>query len=434
MRRSLRIAMLAHSTNPRGGVVHALALSEALTELGHDVVLHAPDAKGQGFFRAARCETRPLPVAPAAPDMHAMIGQRVADYVEHFSESRNRGFDVYHAQDGISGNALATLKAQALITGYVRTVHHLDDFADPRIAGLQSRSIREADAWMTVSSLWRDRLRDDFGVDATVCGNGVDRIRFHTGVDGRESELRLAFGLSPGPALSRDRRCRGAQEHTRNSGSLCAAGAVRPDAELVIAGGASLLDHNGYQQAFAARLARMGPAAASVHWLGVIEDADMPRLYRLATALVFASLKEGFGLCVLEAMASGVPVIVSAIEPFISYLAPDEAVWCDPMSPATIADAMALALSEEARPFRREAEPSPPASTGAPWRTRMNPSTAVFWRSPMPEMWFVVRWPDGSLRNLLLALPRHQGVFPRRRALRGCRLPRPQPHRASDRV
>jgi glycosyltransferase-like protein len=353
MRRPLRIAMLAHSTNPRGGVVHALALSEALTGLGHDVVLHAPDAKGHGFFRAARCEMRPFPVAPAAPDMHAMIEQRVADYVEHFSDSHNRGFDVYHAQDGISGNALATLKARGLISGYVRTVHHLDAFADPRVARLQTRSIREADAWMTVSSVWRDRLRDDFGVDATVCGNGVDRVRFHAGLDGREPELRLSLGLSPGPLFL----AIGGVEERKNTLRILEAFAqllaIRPDAELVIAGGASLLDHSDYQQAFATRLARMGPAAASVHMAGVIEDADMPRLYRLATALVFASVKEGFGLCVLEAMASGVPVIASAIEPFLSYLKPDEAIWCDPMSPATIADAMALALSEGfVRPFR----------------------------------------------------------------------------------
>jgi glycosyltransferase-like protein len=353
MRHSLRIAMLAHSTNPRGGVVHALALSEALTGLGHDVVLHAPDAKGHGFFRAARCEMRPFPVAPAAPEMHAMIEQRVADYVEHFSESRNCGFDVYHAHDGISGNALATLKARGLIAGYVRTVHHIEAFADPRIAHLQTRSIREADAWMVVSSLWRDRLRDDFGVEATVCGNGVDCVRFHPNLDGREPELRLALGLSPGPIFL----AIGGVEERKNTLRILEAFAqlvaIRPDAELVIAGGASLLDHSGYQQAFAARLEQMGPAAASVRLPGIIEDADMPRLYRLASALVFASVSEGFGLCVLEAMASGVPVITSAIEPFLSYLESDDAIWCDPMSPATIADAMALALSEEsARPFR----------------------------------------------------------------------------------
>ena len=82
---SLRIAMLAHSTIPRGGVVHALHLSEALHDRGHQVVLHAPDARGAGFFRPARCATRPFAVAPAADDIHAMIEQRVADYVAHFS-------------------------------------------------------------------------------------------------------------------------------------------------------------------------------------------------------------------------------------------------------------------------------------------------------------------------------------------------------------
>ncbi len=73
----------------------------------------------------------------------------------------------------------------------------------------------------------------------------------------------------------------------------------------------------------------------------------MPRLYRLATALVFASVKEGFGLCVLEGLASGVPVIASRIEPFVSYLSADDAIWCDPFNVTTIADAMALALRDE---------------------------------------------------------------------------------------
>ena len=50
--------MLAHSTNPRGGVVHAIELADSLTRLGHQAVVHAPDAAGKGFFRA--------PLLPAA--------------------------------------------------------------------------------------------------------------------------------------------------------------------------------------------------------------------------------------------------------------------------------------------------------------------------------------------------------------------------------
>ena len=49
----------------------------------------------------------------------------------------------------------------------------------------------------------------------------------------------------------------------------------------------------------------------------------MPALYRLACALVFASVNEGFGLAVLEAMACGTPVVVSRIAPFTEYLGAD---------------------------------------------------------------------------------------------------------------
>ena len=346
MSRSLRIAMLAHSTNPRGGVVHAMQLSEALVALGHDVALHAPDAKGAGFFRTPNCETRAFPVAPAPADMFAMVERRIADYVAHFSQQA-RGFDLYHAHDGISGNALATLKDRGLIPGFVRTVHHIDDFADPRLARLQARSIREADGWMVVSATWRDRLAQTFGIDATIGGNGVDTDRFRPEADGREGELRSRLGLGPGPLFL----CVGGVEQRKNTLRILDAFAqtlaIRPDAELVIAGGASLLDHGDYQRDFARRLADMGPAATSVRLLGVIGDRDMPRLYRLASTLVFASVNEGFGLCVLEAMASGIPVVVSAIEPFTGYLQVEDAIWCDPSSAKSIADAMMLALRDE---------------------------------------------------------------------------------------
>ena len=59
----LRVAILTHSTNPRGGVVHGLELGDALCRLGHQVVVHAPDATGAGFFRDTLCGTTGVPVS-----------------------------------------------------------------------------------------------------------------------------------------------------------------------------------------------------------------------------------------------------------------------------------------------------------------------------------------------------------------------------------
>ncbi|CAI2717614.1 glycosyltransferase family 4 protein [Nitrospina watsonii] len=46
-------------------------------------------------------------------------------------------------------------------------------------------------------------------------------------------------------------------------------------------------------------------------WLGYVEQADLPALYSGAYGFVYASVYEGFGMCLLEAMASGVPVLTS---------------------------------------------------------------------------------------------------------------------------
>ncbi|MGI5845049.1 MAG: glycosyltransferase [Candidatus Xenobium sp.] len=48
-----------------------------------------------------------------------------------------------------------------------------------------------------------------------------------------------------------------------------------------------------------------------IRWLGAISSADLPALYAAATAFVFPSLQEGFGLPVLEAMSCGPPVACS---------------------------------------------------------------------------------------------------------------------------
>ena len=124
---------------------------------------------------------------------------------------------------------------------------------------------------------------------------------------------------------------------------------IHRDAQLVIAGGASLLDHAAYRKQFTALLSANGMLDRAVRCIGPVPDVEMPSLYRLADALIFPSVKEGFGLVVLEAMASGTPVATSRMAPFTEYLHESDVVWCDPINVGSIANAMAMVLTEPLR-------------------------------------------------------------------------------------
>jgi glycosyltransferase-like protein len=350
MKPRLRIAILAHSTNPRGGVVHALELGDALCRIGHEATVHAPDASGAGFFRPTRCATVSVAASPVGRDVTAMVEIRVADYLRHFEVAPHRHFDVWHAQDGISGNALATLKQRGLIRGFARTVHHVDSFADPRLAALQTRAIAPANRLFVVSHLWRDWLAEKFGRIPHLIGNGVDTERFSPVPDDSDAVLRSLVKL---PASARVFLAIGGVEERKNTIAILDAFRIvharHPSACLLIAGGASLLDHDAYQKEFAAALAASGLPDGAVIRTGPLPQALMPALYRAADALVFPSIKEGFGLVVLEAMASGVPVVTSRIAPFTEYLDEADVAWCDPGDAGSIASAMVAAVEQPAR-------------------------------------------------------------------------------------
>ncbi|NWF68320.1 MAG: glycosyltransferase family 4 protein [Chloroflexi bacterium] len=50
-----------------------------------------------------------------------------------------------------------------------------------------------------------------------------------------------------------------------------------------------------------------------IRWIGFVDEADKPSLFRLAKVFAYPSIYEGFGLPVLEAMASGTPVVANEI-------------------------------------------------------------------------------------------------------------------------
>jgi glycosyltransferase involved in cell wall biosynthesis len=57
-----------------------------------------------------------------------------------------------------------------------------------------------------------------------------------------------------------------------------------------------------------------------VRWIGYVDEADKPSLYRLADVFAFPSMYEGFGLPVLEAMSCGTPVVANDIPPIVEIV------------------------------------------------------------------------------------------------------------------
>ncbi len=323
--------------------MHTLELAEALHQLGQDVCVYALNKDGKGFDYPLSCWARLIPTQPASAGTDALIQQRIQEFVDYLNPVADH--DIYHAQDCLSANALAILRQQGRVPHMIRTIHHIDEFQSSYLQACQERSIREADLCLCVSDYWQLELQRQYQIDAPRVLNGVNLARFSPQPDGTESALKRRLGLHGSPIFLTI----GGVEPRKNSINLLKAFAlVRkdfPTAQLVIAGGETLFDYQGYQQEFLALAVQLGISLGDALLLpGVITNADLPALYRLANTFVFPSLKEGWGLVLLEAIASGLPLVTSAQPPFTEFLTPQQAILVDPSSPMVIASALCSSL------------------------------------------------------------------------------------------
>jgi glycosyltransferase involved in cell wall biosynthesis len=93
------------------------------------------------------------------------------------------------------------------------------------------------------------------------------------------------------------------------------------------------------------------PGAGRVILTGEVSAEDLDALYRGASAFVYPSLYEGFGLPVLEAMARGIPVIASSTSS-LPEVAGDAAILVDPRSVEGLAEAIGRLLTDRAEAER----------------------------------------------------------------------------------
>ena len=196
-------------------------------------------------------------------------------------------------------------------------------------------AIKHANHVIAISTHTRDRAVAYFGADPariTVVPHGVDREQFPPFSTSVTAER--PFFL-----------CVGAGQPQKNLGVAVRAFALLAerfrDLALVFAGRGD--SNHALQQ-----LARELGVGDRVTFSGPVPHADLLRLMHTATALVFPSLIEGFGLPVLEAMSTGCPVICSAI-PTLTELTGGASVTCDPITPERFAAAMEDLLRHPSR-------------------------------------------------------------------------------------
>jgi glycosyltransferase involved in cell wall biosynthesis len=193
------------------------------------------------------------------------------------------------------------------------------------------RAARRASRILTVSEATARDLNGRLGIPAAriaAIWNGVDE-RFRAVIPREDLAGRLsALGLEPGYFLFV-----GNPKPHKNLETLLAAfaGLDSASSRLVIVG------EKGAH--------REKDRDARVVSIGRIEDPLLPVLYAGAAALVFPSLYEGFGLPVVEAMASGTPVIVSTT-PAVAEVAGAAALQVDPLDVSEWTRAMRRILTE----------------------------------------------------------------------------------------
>jgi glycosyltransferase involved in cell wall biosynthesis len=86
----------------------------------------------------------------------------------------------------------------------------------------------------------------------------------------------------------------------------------------------------------------------NVTWLGEVDDAELARQYRGARCLVYASLYEGYGLPVAEALACGCPIVTTEGSP-MQEIAGGDATYVDALDVESIRAGIARAFPPEPR-------------------------------------------------------------------------------------
>ncbi len=313
---SLKIAMLGTRGLPAtfGGVEHHVEkIGEKLVERGHEVTVYSQSryAPGQAVTDHHGMRVVTLPTVPVR-GFEALFHSALAT-----AHGLGSGHDVFHYH-AVGPGLLSPLARLGSRSAIVQTVHGLD--ADRAKWGGGARRVLNLATWMsarvpdttvTVSRALADHYSERYDRACRYVPNGVsikpsrapEVIRERFGLQGDDYFL-FVGRLVP---------------EKRPDLLLKAFAQVATDKKLVLVGGSSHTDE------YVAELHRLAAQDPRVIMPGYLYGAELDELFTNATAFVQPSALEGLPLTLLEAMGSGVPVVVSDIEPHLEIVTGDRA-------------------------------------------------------------------------------------------------------------
>ena len=226
---------------------------------------------------------------------YAMVAAQVAKDLEG-------QFDVIHAHDWLTYFAGIAAKR---VSGKPLVVHmHATEFdrsgenINRRVYAIEKAGMQAADRVIAVSELTRRIVIGKYGIPADKVVTVHNAVRFG---ESEEAVPERAVKDKVVTFLGRITYQKGPDYFVEAAAKVLQR---VPDVRFVMAGSGDLMNH------VVRRVAQLG-IADRFHFTGFLKGGEVQRMFRLSDVYVMPSVSEPFGISPLEAMRSGVPVIIS---------------------------------------------------------------------------------------------------------------------------
>ena len=276
---------------------------------------------------------RGVPVYSNGSFAHMTIGRNLRGQMRAVLKAEK--FDLLHLHSPIviTLPPLALLEAKCPLVGTFHTYFEGSLIYSTLKGYIQKRIVDRLSGQIAVSKTCTEALGRYFTLDARIIPNGVDTDQFSPGVapvenyDGGKMNLLFLSRFDPRNGLPLMLK------------AFDLIKAEFPDVRLIVVGNGPLGFY--YKRLVPKRLKQ------DVHFEGLVNH-KRPAYYARCDVFCSPVMKASFGVTLLEAMASGKPIVATENEGYKELLSPDESILVRPMDPAAIAEAVLSLLKNDA--------------------------------------------------------------------------------------